>query len=115
MRVSVEAIRERIGKRQGQRTDRLVEELPQVPGGIKTRDYAAAKGGLGNDLTYRQAKAVVERGAPELVRAMDTGALSIGHVDCSFFAKAATRCACFRRESFMRSTSPFKTASSVSM
>ena len=73
----VEAVRERIGKRQGQRTDRHPEKLPEVARGVETREFAAARGGFGNDATYRQAKAVVDRGAPELVKAMDSGALSI--------------------------------------
>jgi N6-adenosine-specific RNA methylase IME4 len=73
----VRAIRERIGKRQGQRTDRLPENLREVPKGVDTIEFAAVKGGFGNDATYRQAEAVCDRGTPELVRAMDTGALSI--------------------------------------
>jgi N6-adenosine-specific RNA methylase IME4 len=72
----VEAIRAHVNERRG-RPGKNVEELPQIPPGTKTRDYAAAKGGFGNDLTYRQAKCVVDNGTPELVRAMDSGALSI--------------------------------------
>jgi N6-adenosine-specific RNA methylase IME4 len=73
----VEAIRERIGKRQGHRTDRLPDKYPEVPPGTETREFAAAGGGFESDFTYRQAKAVVEGGVPELVRAMDKGVLSI--------------------------------------
>src|SRR3954467_4418201 len=73
MRVSVEAIRERIGKRQGQRTDRLLDARPEVPAGTATREHAAKSGGFDSDHTYRQAKAVVERGAPELITAHGHG------------------------------------------
>ncbi len=77
-RVSItEAIRERIGKRQGKRTDQLQDIYPEVTPGTQTREYAAKKAGFESDFSYRQAKTVVERGAPELVQAMDTGALSI--------------------------------------
>jgi hypothetical protein len=72
------AIEDEIGKRQGQRTDlELVEDLPQVPPGTKTREIAAERAGFGNARTYQQAKKVTEDGAPELVAAMDAGEVSI--------------------------------------
>jgi|DewCreStandDraft_4_1066084.scaffolds.fasta_scaffold112554_1 ParB family chromosome partitioning protein len=72
------AIEAEIGKRQGQRTDlELVEDLPQVPPGTKTREIAAERAGFGNARTYQQAKKVTEDGAPELVAAMDAGEVSI--------------------------------------
>jgi len=71
-----EAIRERISERRG-RPGKKPQKLAEIDPGTETRDYAAIKSGLGNHETYRQAKAVVDRGTPELVRAMDSGALAI--------------------------------------
>lgn len=72
------AIEEKIGKRQGQRTDRQpVGKSPQVPSGKKTREVAADRAGFGNDKTYRQAAKVVENGSPLLIQAMDDGKVSI--------------------------------------
>ncbi len=72
------ALEAEIGKRQGQRTDlEPVEDLPQVPPGTKTREFAAEKAGFGNPRTYQQAKKVTEAGTPELVAAMDAGEISI--------------------------------------
>src|SRR6187549_309131 len=73
----VEAIRERIGERRGRPGKNIPEVSREIPKGVDTIEFAAVKGGFGNDATYRQAKAVVERGAPELIKAMDSGALSI--------------------------------------
>ncbi|HEV7717179.1 MAG TPA: MT-A70 family methyltransferase [Steroidobacteraceae bacterium] len=72
-----EAIRERITERRGRPGKTNVEVFPQIPAGTKTREHAAVKAGFGNDATYRQAKAVVDRGTADLVRAMDSGGLSI--------------------------------------
>jgi len=72
-----EAIMERIGDRQGERTDQLRDNHPEVNPGQRTRAYAAKKAGFGSDLSYRQAKAVVDRGVPELVAAMDKGEIKI--------------------------------------
>lgn len=69
--------------RQGQRTDLANEgqesllgglsvNLPEVPKG-KTTELAAEKAGFGSEKTYRDAKTVVEKAAPELVQAMDSG------------------------------------------
>ena len=56
----------------------LVEpELPQnfaEVAGKETRQVAAEKAGFGNAETYRQAKTVTEKAAPELVEAVDQGA-----------------------------------------
>ena len=54
------AVEERLGDRQRQRTDKLVEKVPQVEPGAKTRETAAKHAGFGNDRTYRQAKEIVE-------------------------------------------------------
>ncbi|WP_156886392.1 hypothetical protein [Rhizobium gallicum] len=67
------AVEVEIGKRQGQRTDK---ELPQNIAEVKgkeTRQIAAEKAGFGNSETYRQAKAVVDEGIPELVEKIDGG------------------------------------------
>ena len=74
-----EAIRAEIGSRQGQRTDQaeLVDRGPQVGRGEKTRDIAAQKAGFDSSHAYRLAKTVVERGAPNVIAAMDEGEVSI--------------------------------------
>lgn len=79
-----------IGSRRGQRTDlELPEYIPEVEQaalrpnlaevepGTETREVAARKAGFGNAKTYEQAKRVVDKGAPELVAAMDSGEVSI--------------------------------------
>ena len=71
------AIERQVGKRQGQRTDKLVEKIPQVAPGRKTREVAAEKAGFGNDKTYRQAAKVVQNGTARLIHAMDSGKISI--------------------------------------
>jgi ParB family chromosome partitioning protein len=74
-----EAIRAEIGSRQGQRTDQAqpVDRGPQVGPGEKTRDIAAQKAGFDSSHAYRLAKSVVERGAANVVAAMDAGEVSI--------------------------------------
>lgn len=85
-RVSIaDAVAAEIGKRQGQRTDKLRQKIVEVdedtgsPTKIEGRsaDIAAQKAGFGNRETYRQAKAVVENAEPELVEAMDSKVVSI--------------------------------------
>ena len=72
------AIEAEIGKRQGKKVDaQLVEHIPQVQPGVKTREIAAKKAGFGNTRTYDQAKSVTEIGQPRLVEAMDRGEVSI--------------------------------------
>jgi protein gp37 len=71
-------IEQRIGNRQGRRSDgELVENFPQVVAGAKTREIAAKSAGFGNDKTYRDAKKVAEEGTPELLAAMDSGAIPV--------------------------------------
>lgn len=74
-----EAVKAEIGNRQGQRTDKTepVQNFAQVEGGQKTREAVAKAAGFGNAETYRQAKAVVDRAIPELVKAMDAGNVAI--------------------------------------
>lgn len=90
------AVEAELGKRQGQRTDLTsdgqesllgepVQNFVQVESGQKTIAVAAEKAGFGNKETYRQAKTVVEKAAPELVQAMDSGKVAI-----STAAKLAT-------------------------
>jgi ParB family chromosome partitioning protein len=72
------AIEAAIGERQGQRTDiELQDNCPEVKPGIQTRDVAAERAGFDSYKTYERARRVVERGAAELVEAMDAGEVSI--------------------------------------
>jgi len=50
---------------------------PQAQTGEKTRAFAALKSGIGSDRTYRKAKDIVDRGAPELIKAVDEKKLTI--------------------------------------
>ena len=94
-----DAVRAEIGNRQGQRTDltpddeddepdlpiasagearrKHLDHRPEVRPGQVTRSAAAKLAGFGSDHSYRDAKAVVERGTPELVAKMDRGEVSI--------------------------------------
>ena len=87
-----DAVKERIGNRQGKRTDlakispqtqedkedvSLVDRGPQVEEGEKTRETAADFAGMGSDRSYRDAKNVKEDGIPELIKAMDEGKVSV--------------------------------------
>jgi ParB family chromosome partitioning protein len=71
------AIEQKLGNRQGQRTDQLRGKIPEVIHGKRTREAAAEKAGFGNDKTYRQAAKVVLNGTPRLIQAMDAGKVSI--------------------------------------
>ena len=77
------AIEERIGKRRGERTDLgdtrnlLPAYGPEVKPGDEIRDIAAAKAGFVSKGSYRRAAIVVDKGIPELVEAMDSGAASV--------------------------------------
>jgi len=51
------------------------ENFPELHKGEETRQAAAKAAGFGNETTYRQAKKAVEKGSPELVKAMDEGAI----------------------------------------
>ena len=70
------AIEERLGERRG-RPSENVQNSAQFDAGTKTRALAAERAGFGNHQTYRQAKAVVESGSPELVEAVDEGEVSV--------------------------------------
>jgi hypothetical protein len=50
---------------------------PEVVPGEQTRATAAKKAGFPSEFTYRQAKAVVANGSPELVQAMDREEVSV--------------------------------------
>lgn len=71
------AVEARIGKRRGQRTDRLSQQIGEVSKGRKTDSIAAAKAGFGNAETYRLAKIVTAKGVPELIEAVDADDVSI--------------------------------------
>ncbi len=93
------AIEERIGNRQGKRTDQagpgLPDKYPEVEkdqgkpklqqnfaevepaAGEQTRGAAARVAGFGNHETYRQARTVVANGTATLAEAMDAGRISI--------------------------------------
>lgn len=71
------AIEKQVGKRQGQRTDKLRGKIPEVAPGKRTRETASEKAGFGNDKTYRQATKVVQNGTARLIHAMDSGKVSI--------------------------------------
>ena len=64
---------EEFEKHQGRK---LQEYIPEVKR-LQTRDLIAERAGFGNQKTMAQAARVVERGAPEVIRAMDQGDLSI--------------------------------------
>lgn len=72
-----EAIEQELQGRNGVRHDTkpAMEKFPQVEGA--TRDIAAKAAGFGNGKTYEQAKRVVNEGAPEVVKALDDGHVSV--------------------------------------
>ncbi|MEA3272774.1 MAG: ParB/RepB/Spo0J family partition protein [Patescibacteria group bacterium] len=73
-----EAVEKEMGNRQGQRTDTtLVEILPQVEKGEKTRQVAAERAGFGNETTYRQAKVIAAKASPEVLDKIDSGKSTI--------------------------------------
>jgi ParB-like chromosome segregation protein Spo0J len=67
------ALEAQLGERRGRDNREYIPELQ----GRRTTELAAEKAGFGNRKTYEQAKKVVDRGAPELVDAMDAGEISI--------------------------------------
>ena len=76
------AIEERLGERRGSNQYQARSEHPHnsaeaPPTGTETRDIAAERAGFGSHFTYRQAKAIVESGSPELVEAVDEGEVSV--------------------------------------
>lgn len=66
------AVEEELGKRQGERTDRLKDHGPEVRKG-QTRDLAAERVGFGKrgGKSYERAKHAVRHGIPEVVEMMD--------------------------------------------
>jgi ParB-like chromosome segregation protein Spo0J len=74
-----QAIKEKLGNRQGQRTDKeeLRQNFGEVQKGHRTDDIAAKAAGFGNAETLRQAEKVVDKGIEPLVHAMDAGTVSI--------------------------------------
>ena len=73
-----ETLNEKIGNRQGQRTDKeLMDNCPEVPAGTTTREIVAEKAGFDNYKEYERAKHVVDKGTPELVAAMDNDELPV--------------------------------------
>ena len=87
-----DAVKERIGNRQGKRTDlaktspqtqednvdtSLPDRGPEVEPGEETRAGAAEMAGMGSDRSYRDAKKVKEDGIPELIKAMDEWKVSV--------------------------------------
>jgi len=66
-------IEQELGDRRGKRTDlELPENFPEVAKkNGETRQIAAEVARFGNYRTYYQAKAVVKKGLPELIKAMD--------------------------------------------
>jgi hypothetical protein len=84
-------VAERIGNRQGQRTDhpneptetpqpdpaQFVANWPQIEPGEKTRDAASKAAGFASTHEYRRAAKVVDQGIPELVEAMDAKAVTV--------------------------------------
>jgi ParB-like chromosome segregation protein Spo0J len=72
------AIEEYLGNRQGQRTDKeLPKNFQEVHLGMETKEIAAEKAGFGNQTSYRQARKVVDHAEPELVQAVDNGAIRV--------------------------------------
>lgn len=76
-RVAIGLTIERVIPERRGRPSKIVQNFAQVSPGVKTREVAAKAAGFGNPETYRQAKRVVEEGAPELVDAMDAGVAAI--------------------------------------
>ncbi len=70
-------IEQELGNRQGKRLDLKLPENSSEVMGYETRKIAATVSGFGNDFSYRQAKGIVKRGIPELIRAVNDGLLAI--------------------------------------
>lgn len=75
------AMQSEIGSRQGKRTDKAKDELRspgrEVAKGERTAAVAAKLAGFESESEFRRAKAVVEKGTPELIQAMDSGTIPI--------------------------------------
>ncbi len=70
------AVEAELGERRGRPSEENPQNLAEYSG-RETRDIAAGKSGFGNGESYRQAKAIVEKGTPELIEAVDRGDVSI--------------------------------------
>ena len=70
------AVEAELGERRGRPSEVNPQNLAEYSG-RETRDIAAGKSGFGNGESYRQAKAIVEKGTPELIEAVDRGDVSI--------------------------------------
>jgi hypothetical protein len=70
-----EALRLHIGERRGRPAQEKVASGPYFSG--TTRDLMAEKAGFSSGKEYERAKTVVARGAPDVIAAMDGGAVSI--------------------------------------
>lgn len=55
----------------------IVEPVPHLESGEKTRDIVAKKAGLGSGKTFEQAKTVVDHGIDEVREAMDNDKISV--------------------------------------
>lgn len=73
------ALERELGERRGGDRKSNAKNLDIDPdmSGKRTDTVAAEKSGFGNPETYRQAKKVVEDATPEVVEAMDSGAVSV--------------------------------------
>lgn len=76
-----ETIKALAGERRGGPPDRGQKQSGQlsalVPAGKETREVIAEQVGFDSYKTYEQAKAVVERGASELIEAMNAGRIAV--------------------------------------
>ena len=57
----------------------IVPDLAQSKIYIKTRDIAASKSGFSSKSNYQEAKTTVDKGAPELIAAMDSGKIAVSN------------------------------------
>jgi hypothetical protein len=58
----------KMGRRDPWKHKEKVGVCPQIPDGVKTRDYVAERAGFDSEKTARQATFVVDYGQPELVQ-----------------------------------------------
>jgi len=72
-----EAVAKEIGNRQGQRTDLELPRNCEAVKGQETADLVAKRAGFGSADTMNRAKAVVAKGVPALVEAMDERKIAI--------------------------------------
>ena len=71
-----QAIKDEIGERRG-RPGKECSNEHQFKDGVKTSEIAAEKAGFPSEMTSRRAEAVVRKGIPEVVEAMDKGQISV--------------------------------------